>query len=193
MARRVLTLPTRAGRAVVPRHEILYPLDVLYARQGVAPPAARKTSPARIPSPYHDLLVHENEMTQTLERHAGGPVAVRVLATSSAGRWYSRRVLLVLESSGRPMAIGAVRIRLDAFNARTRARILQQQVPLGRLLREAAIDYLSRPTAFFEVTPNAEMMGVFWMREAGTLYGRQTQIMLGGARVGDIVEILSLV
>ncbi len=192
MPRRVLKLPMRAGRAAVPRNGILYPLDVLYAQVGIVPPVARKTSPSRIPPPYHGLLAHENEMTQTLERHVGGPVAIRVLSTSSAGQWYSRRVLVVQESSARPVAMAAVRIRLDAFGARTRARILRQ-TPLGRVLREGGVDYLSRPTAFFEVTPNAEMMGVFWMREARTLYGRQTQIMLGDAGVGDIVEILSLV
>ncbi len=166
---------------------------MLYAQLGVAPPVARKTSPVRIPSPYNGLLVHENEMTQTLEQHVGGPVTIRVLSTVLAGRWYSRRVLLVQEASGRPVALGAVRIRLDVFSAKTRARILRQQVPLGRVLREARVDYSTRPTAFFEVTPNAEMMGVFWMRDACTLYGRQTQMMLGDARVGDIVEILSLV
>lgn len=180
---------------MVARNGILYPLDVLYARQAVAPPVARKTSPSRIPSPYHDLLVHENPMTQTLERHVGGPVAIRVLATSSAGRWYSRRVLVVQESSGRPVAMRAVRIKLDAFSAKTRARILRQQAPLGRVLREEAVDYLPADGVLRGDTQcrDAEMMGAFWMREARTLYGRQTQIMLGGARVGDVVEILSRV
>ena len=193
MPRRAITTPTRSDRAGVARRSMLYPLDVLYGRMGVALPVARKLAPSKIPQPYQRLLVHEREMTQTLERYVGGPVAIRVLSTSLAGRWYSRQVLLVGESSGRPAAMGAIRLRLDAFNARTRARILKQQVPLGRVLHEGGVDYLSRPTAFFEVTPNTELMGVFWMSEAATLYGRQTQVWVGGARVGDIVEILPLV
>jgi chorismate-pyruvate lyase len=193
MPPRVLTLPTRAGRSAALRNGILYPLDKHYARLGVAPPVARRTSASRIPSPYHGLLVHENEMTQTLERHVGGPVGIRVMSIVAAGPWYSRRVLMVEELSARPVAMGAVRIRLDAFSARIRARILRQQAPLGRILREAGVQYVSRPTAFFEVTPNAEMMGVFRMPEARTLYGRQTQLMLGDAKVGDLVEILPLV
>ena len=43
------------------------------------------------------------------------------------------------------------------------------------------------------ITPNAEMMGVFWMREPRTLYGRQTEIIQRGTRIGDIIEVLPLV
>jgi hypothetical protein len=37
------------------------------------------------------------------------------------------------------------------------------------------------------------MMGVFWMREPRTLYGRHTEMSVAGRKVGDIVEILPLV
>ena len=37
------------------------------------------------------------------------------------------------------------------------------------------------------------MMGVFWMREPVTLYGRQTEMSVAGRKIGDIVEILPLV
>jgi hypothetical protein len=43
---------------------------------------------------------------------------------------------------------------------------------------------------FLAVTRNSEMMGVFWMPASRLLYGRQTEVMLGQKRVGDIVEIL---
>jgi chorismate-pyruvate lyase len=174
-------------------HGMLYPLDVLYAQAGIPGPVAKRTTAEKIPAPYDKLLVHQNEMTSTLEQHFGGRVAVRVLSASVKGRSYFRRVLLVMESSARPVAMGAVRILLDAFTPRVRARVLRQQEPLGRILRDARIDYGSRPTNFLEVTPNSEMLGVFWMPERQTLYGRQTQVTVGDARVGDIVEILPLV
>ena len=192
MARRVPPSPPPARRRVASPNGILYPLDAHYARMRVAPPVARRMPPARIPPPYHQLLVHTNEMTQTLEQYLGGRIALRVLSTISRGRWYSRRLLLVEESSGRPIALGAVRIRLDAFSARIRARILAERTPLGRVLRDGGVKYLSRPTVFFDVTPNAEMMAILWMREASTLYGRQTHLFLGDTRIGDIVEILPL-
>jgi chorismate-pyruvate lyase len=171
---------------------ILYPLDALYAKAGIAGPVAKRTTPDRIPPPYNGLLVHQNEMTSTLEGYFGGPVTVRVLSSFSRGRSYFRRVLLALEASGRPVAMGAVRLRLDVFRPAVRARILRERVPLGRVLRDAGIDYGSRPTAFLQVTPNAEMMGVFWMPAPRTMYGRQTQVSVGDTRIGDIVEIIPL-
>ena len=192
-AHRVLPLQPLRGRAAVAIDGLLYPLDVLYAQAGIASPAAQEMSPADIPPPYDGLLVHENDMTTTLERHSGGRVAVRVLSTALKGKWYFRRVLLVEESSGRPLAMAAVRIRFKVLGARDRERVLRGQDPLGRILRAAGVDFRSRPTAFFELTPNSEMMGVFWMSEPRTLYGRRTHVTLAGARIGDVVEVLPLV
>jgi hypothetical protein len=192
-ATRTLQVQRPRNRGTVSANGILYPLDVLYARAGVAGPVVKRTTADRIPSPYQSLLVHQNEMTSTLERHFGGRVTVRVLASFSRGRSYFRRVLLALEGTGRPVSMGAVRLRLDVFNPRIRARILGEKVPLGRILSDAGIVYESRPAAFLEVTPNAEMMGVFWMPKSRTMYGRRTQLTVAGEKIGDIVEILPLV
>lgn len=172
---------------------LLYPLDLVYTASGVARPAAREVAPEEIPHPYRGLLAHRSDMTQVLERHYGGSICIRALSTSIRGAWYMRRVLLVQEYSGRPVEMGAIRIRLDGFSARVRAAILRGHVPLGRIMRDAALDYHSRPRAFFAITPNSDMMGVFWMREPRTLYGRRTEVILDGRKFGDIVEVLPLV
>lgn len=182
--------PRRASR---PARGLLYPLDYAYAAVGIARPSARLVAPEDIPQPYRALLAHEEEMTHTLEEHFGAALGIRPLWVASRGSWYSRRVLLVLEESGRPVAMGAIRLALESFEAPVRARILQSDVPLGRVLRGGRAECLSRPRAFVAVTPHAEMMGVFWMREPHALYGRQTEVTLGGAKVGHIVEILRLV
>jgi hypothetical protein len=180
-------------RIVLSTNGILFPLDLAYARAGVEPPAVDPVAPDDIPLPYRTLLVHERDMTLTLEQHFGGPVVLRPLSTFSTGRWYHRRVLLVQEYSGRPVEMGAIRIRLDAFGSRIGRAILQNEVPLGRVLRDGGIDFKSHPRVFLAITPNPEMMGVFWMREPRTLYGRRTEVTYGGAKVGDIVEVLPLV
>ena len=172
---------------------LLFPLDVAYERAGVARPNAWTVSPEDLPSPYRSLLAHENDMTLTLERHFGGRVRLRTLWTFRSGPWYHRRVLLVQEYSGRPVEMGALRVKLDPFSSRIRAQILRGEVPVGRILRDGGVDFESRPRAFMGVTPNAEMMGVFWMREARTLYGRRTEMLLAGEKIGNIVEILPLV
>lgn len=187
------TLTGHAGAPYVAPNGILYPLDVVYARAGVEPPGVKVVAPHEIPPPYRSLLVHENDMTLTLEQHFGGRVMLRALSTFASGRWYFRRVLLVQEYSGRPVEMGAIRLNLNAFSARIRREILKNEIPLGRLLRDAGVDYRSRPKAFLAITPNPEMMGVFWMREPRTLYGRRTEVIQHDVKIGDIVEVLPLV
>jgi len=179
--------------AAHPNNGMLYPLDVAYAQAGVAAPDAKLVSVDEIPPPYRSLLVHEHDMTLTLEQHFGGRVALRALSTFTEGRSYFRRVLLVQGYSGRPVEMGAIRVDLDAFALPIRTQILRSEVPLGRLLRDGGVDYRSRPKVFLAVTPNPEMMGVFWMREARPLYGRQTEVTVHGRKIGDIIEILPLV
>jgi chorismate-pyruvate lyase len=169
---------------------LLYPLDSGYARAGVAPPKARAIRPDQIPVPYRTLLVHTSAMTLTLERHIGKRVLLRPLSTFLKGHWYFRQVLLASEETGRPVEMGAIRIRIDAFTRAVRRKILDNQVPLGRLLHDSRFEYESRPKAFLAVTPNREMMGMFWMREPLTLYGRRTEMIHDGSKIGDIVEIL---
>ena len=106
-------------------------------------PVARQVAPEDIPHPYRGLLSHRSDMTQVLERHYGGRIIVRALSTSQRSRWYTRRVLLVQEYSGRPVEMGAIRIRLDVFSARVQGQILKGHLPLGRIMRDAALDYHS--------------------------------------------------
>ena len=84
-------------------------------------------------------------------------------------------------------------MKLDAFGATLRRKILKNEVPLGRILRDGHFDYHSHVKAFLAVTPNSEMMGVFWMREPRILYGRRTELIRHGVKIGDIVEVLPLV
>jgi chorismate-pyruvate lyase len=171
----------------------MHPLELAYAHAGLAPPVMTPVDPDGIPMPYRALLVHERDMTITLEAHFGGRVVLRPLSTFSSDGWYCRRVLLAQEYSGRPVEMGAIRIRLDTLDPAVQEAIHRNEVPLGRLLRDAGVDFTSRPRVFFAVTPNPEMTGVFWMREPRTLYGRRTDVLHGGEPIGDIVEVLPLV
>jgi chorismate-pyruvate lyase len=192
-SRRVVHSPSSSRRARPSKNGMLFPLDAVYARAGIVPPAVKAIEPNDIPMPYRSLLVHTNDMTLTLERHFGGRVTLRPLSTFLEGRWYFRRVLLAQEYTGRPVEMGAIRIQVDAFSEPIRRQILENEIPLGRLLRNGGVQYESRPIVFLAVTPNSEMMGVFWMRESRTLYGRRTEMIHEGAKVGDIVEVLPLV
>ena len=156
-------------------------------------PQVTVVSPHRIPQPYRSLLVHDSDMTLTLERHFGDRAILRPLSTFSSGGSYFRRVLLAQAHSGRPVAMGAIRIRLDAFSQRIRTKILAGQVPLGRILREGRFTYTSKVNAFLAIVPSPEIMGIFWMRESRVLYGRRTEMFRHDVKIADIVEVLPLV
>jgi chorismate-pyruvate lyase len=181
------------ARSRVSSNGVLFPLDFVYRQSGVAFPIVKVIDQDDIPLPYRSLLVHKIDMTLTLERHFGGRVVLRPLSTFTSGPWYFRRVLLAQEYSGRPVEMGAIRIRTGAFGERIRRQILRNDIPLGRLLRDGGVEYESRPKAYLSITPNSEMMGVFWMREPRTLYGRRTEMIHEGKKIGDIVEVLPLV
>jgi hypothetical protein len=175
--------PVRTGSGFVD------PLDRAYRQVGLAVPKAVPIEPSDIPLPFRTLLVHERSMTLTLEAH-WGPLVLRILSTGTEGASYFRRVLLAQEYSGRPVEMGAIHIDLNAFAPPVRRQIIHDEVPLGRVLHEGGIDYVSRPKVFLSITPNSEMMGVFWMREPRALYGRRTDVLIGRRKVGEIVEIL---
>lgn len=193
MARKVLTDKSRCTAPLTGARSVLYPLDLVYKRAGVPLPKVKIVSEHEIPLPYRSLLVHDNDMTLTLERHFGGQVVLRPLSTFTNGGSYFRRVLLVQEYSGRPVEMGAIRMKLNAFSQPLRTKISKNRVPLGRILRDGRFAYTSRSKAFLAITPNPEMMGVFWMREPHTLYGRRTEILRHKVKIGDIVEVLPMV
>ena len=184
---------TSGRRPAAQRKSLLYPLDLVYRRAGIDVPAFEVVEPDDIPLPYQALLVHDSDMTLTLERHFGGRVVLRPLSTFTLGGSYFRRVLLVQEYAGRPVEMGAIRMELDAFDAPLRRQILDNRIPLGSILRDGRFEYTSRVKAFLQLVPNPEMMGVFWMRESRVLYGRRTEIIRRGRKIGDIVEVLPLV
>ena len=180
-------------RATRKERGLLFPLDVTYERAGVDGPSAKVISEANIPSPYRALLAHRHSMTATLEKHFGVRMILRPVCAWSRGRWYYRRVVLTREDSGQPVEMGAIHMDLRSLGRGVQVQILRHQVPIGRVLDNGSVRYLSRPRRFLAVTPNSEMMALFRMAEARTLYGRQTELSVDGRAVGDIVEILPLV
>jgi hypothetical protein len=176
----------------------LYPLDEACALSGVAPPSARTIDSSGIPDACRPLLQHDRDMTGTLEHHHGCRLLIRLMSLRVDDRWYLRRVLLSRADTGRPVAMCAARLDLDAADsgapllpAHVRATIRAAEVPLGRVLIDNGLHYSSVARAFLEVAPNSEMLGVFWMHEPRRLFGRQTEMILRGTKLGDIIEVLA--
>jgi chorismate-pyruvate lyase len=170
---------------------ILHPLHALYAAQGIPLPKFERIEGAALPEPHRKLLVHESDMTPTLERFHASRIHIHVLRRERREDFYLREVVLLLDEDETPVEFGANRIHLEHFAPETRWLILQEKVPLGRILKDHGVPHTSRPAAFFRVRSDALINGALHLAEPMILYGRKATISaLDGNPLSEVVEIL---
>lgn len=170
---------------------LAFPLDAFYATAGRALPELEAIDGSAMPEPYRSLLVHLSDMTSTLEKFHGDRLKLEVLSSRVDGDTYLREVLLRLEKSGKPVEFGAILIHLDRFEAEPRRLILSGKVPLGRVLTEQKVPFVSRPNGFFRIQADAFIGNLFAAPERTTLYARRNTLSNpAGQSLAEIVEIL---
>jgi hypothetical protein len=162
----------------------------------IAPEVAVKSvQPSRIPEPCRSLLVHSRDMTGTLAAFWGGPLLLRPIRVRREGDELYRQVVLVRAEGEeeRPVEAGAIRIYLDAFPDAARKLILGNQVPLGAILSDHSIAYVSRPRGFFRTPTNDFLRKAFPGEGDGIHYGRHNVLSTpAGRTLAEVVEILPL-
>jgi chorismate-pyruvate lyase len=170
---------------------LLYPLDAFYATAEWLLPSASALPGEAVPEPYRRLLVHEEDMTPTLEAFHGERIHLRLLARRHEGDTYSREVVLTLDDSNRPVEFGAIVIHLQRFPPAARELILAGQCPLGTILALHRVHHSSRPLAFFQLTSDGFINEALGLTGTHTLYGRRNVLRnADGDVLADIVEIL---
>jgi chorismate-pyruvate lyase len=145
----------------------------------------------QVPPPYHELLVHEHHMTVTVEAHHGSPVDVKVLEKKRDGDSYARKILLALQSDGRIVQFGVVRIWLHYCSPAVRAEILAEKAPIGRILISHNVLRRIEPTDFFRVTPGPDMMQWFGLAAPKVTYGRLALIHCEAQPAVELLEIVA--
>ena len=170
---------------------VTYPLDEFYASAGLALPQLRAIQGDEMPEPYRSLLVHENDMTPTLESFHGGRIHIEVLSRRQENGYYFREVILHMDGSEKPVEFGAIKIDLNLFPESARKLILEERLPLGTILHDCRLVHLSRPTAFLEVLSDEFIDRGFKLEGTHTLYGRRNTLWTPEHKaLADIVEIL---
>lgn len=168
-----------------------YPLDEFYARSGATLPPLDEIDGQAVPEPYKSLLVHDRDMTSTLESFHGASIHLRLISRERKGEDYFREVLLVLDGSERPVEFGAIQIHLTRFPDPARREILEERFPLGRVLKDHDIAFVSRPQAFLRVASDQLINDLLGLRGAHVLYGRRNILMTPAEHLlAEIVEIL---
>jgi len=165
----------------------------LFALFGTADdaPEVEVVPAAAVPPPYDRLLVHEHHMTVTVEAHHGSLVDVKVLTTRQDGDFYSRKILLALQSTGRIVQFGIPRVNLSLCSPAVREEILAQRAPLGRILINHNVLRRIEPTAYLRVTPSPAMMQWFGLDQPKVTYGRLAFIHCNSHPAVELLEIMA--
>ncbi len=167
------------------------PLDEFYLRQGRALPEFLEIAGSAMPEPYRSLLVHERDMTRTLEQFHGAAIHLRVISSYREGDAYWRESVLELDGSDRPVEFGAIRIQLAALPEECRRLILAEHLPFGGILNAAGVRYTSRPSAYLRFTMEEFIATAFGVPRGGFLFGRQNTLRAEtGESLAEIIEIL---
>jgi hypothetical protein len=157
-------------------------------------PTVECVDPSGMPPRDRRLLVHETDMTSTLERHHVQAISVRTLHKTFDGDVLQRTVCLVGVEDGKPVEFGAIRIHLRAFEPDSRAEIEQCRKPLGAILRDHGMAHQCRPGAYFRVKADqaiSDALGINGPDAQVVLYGRHNELSgPGSTRLAEVVEIL---
>ena len=180
-----------AELAESPELDLLYPLTEFYHDREPIPLAKEEAGGSRMPEPYRSLLVHDRDMTSTLETFHGESLTLRLLDKLRVPGALLRKVVLVGQDSGRALEFGAIRIQLTAFSALARWMIVEGRMPLGAILARLAIPYTSSPRLFFRLESDQRIERKLQLSSRATLYGRQNVLSdPAGRPLAEVVEIL---
>ncbi len=170
---------------------LLSPLEGFYADEGREVPGIETLAGRAMPQPYRSLLVHDRDMTSTLERHFGHGLHLRVLQVREEGEVLRREVVLLTDEGDRPVEFGAIEIQLDRFSPKPRAQIREGRLPLGLILRLHGIEHRSRPAAYFAIESEPVVTRALDLDAPSRLYGRHNTLHGGdGLALAEVVEIL---
>lgn len=170
--------------------DLVYPLDLFYAGTDLPVPEVERVEGELLPEPARTLLVHEGDMTPTLESFYGSRMRLKKLASIADDEAVLRRVVL-FDDRGRMVEFGAIRIELPRYPLRAQAQIREGRVPLGAILDQHHIVHRSRPRGYFRVRADALMRDALRFEGDPMLYGRRNAIVNHADQpLADVVEIL---
>lgn len=168
-----------------------FPLDDFYAQAGLPLPRIERVDGADVPEPYKKLLVHNEDMTPTLEAHYGKKIHLNVLRRQQRDGFYFREVVLLLDETDEAVEFGAIKINLSLFKPAARQMILEERAPLGRILAQFQVPHQSRPKAFLRVQSDDLIGAALRLDGVQWLFGRRNTISdPQQIPMAEIVEIL---
>ncbi len=152
-------------------------------------PGLTFVTPDQIPQPYHQLLVHDDDISAVLRQYCNHAIHLKTLrVTHEPGSLY--RQVLVRTDEERVIGFGASRIYLERLHGLAHQDVLGCYKTLGAILEKHQIPYLNHPKHLTIVSD--ESLDMCLDLPVGTLlYGRLNKLTTPrGETIGETLEIL---
>ncbi|MEM8930255.1 MAG: hypothetical protein AAGE94_03725 [Acidobacteriota bacterium] len=170
---------------------LLDPLSEFFDVDGLQVIERESLDDSPLPEPQRGLLVHDRDMTSTLEAFHSESIGLDVLGRRLHGESLLRHVLLHGTTSRRVVEYGAIRIQLANFPHDARQAVLDGRMPLGSILSVYRIPYESRPRRFFSIHPDERLCNLLGLDGCEELHGRRNLLATpDGRTLAEVVEIL---
>ena len=150
---------------------------------------ARHVAREATPEPYRTMLVHEHHMTISMESWHRCSVDVEVLESRFQDGLYLRKIRLLKSGTSRAVQFGYVRFNLELVTEQVRKEILEEKVPLGRILIQHNVFRHVELGAILQFTVGPGLARWLQMPEQAVTWGRLATIFCNGSPAIDLLEI----
>ena len=170
---------------------LLWPLNLFCAHYERDVPEITALFKQHMPQPYRELLVHERNMTPTLESYHGGTIYIEPINVLTDDEETTREVILRRDTDGKPLEYGASRMFRHRLSPEALFLIDDGRLPLGTILRVCDCEHTVRPAGFFKIRSTPFFAEAFGASDAPYFYGRRTALVaLDGHSIAEVCEIL---
>jgi len=170
---------------------LLWPLNLFCAHYGREVPELTPLFEQHMPEPYRTLLVHQNNMTPTLESYHGGTIHIEPINVLSDAEETTREVILRRDTDGKPLEYGASRVWRSTVTPEALFLIDDGRLPLGTILRVCECEHTVRPSGFFKIRSTSFFADAFDADQTPYFYGRRnTLVAPDGNPIAEVCEIL---
>ncbi len=169
----------------------LMPLEFFYSKNNHNLPPISSVNDINIPDVERKLLCHHNDMTSTLSKFHDSDLYIDVLNNQFNDNYLLRMVSLKKTKDHIPVEFGAIGIHLSSLNSLMVDEINEGRKPLGKLLEQYSVNYLSNPRVYFEIEIDDYISKILCSEVGKITYGRCNEITDSqGFTIADIVEVL---
>lgn len=173
------------------RRSLLWPLNLFCAHYDREVPEITPLFEQYLPEPYRLLLVHQRNMTPTLEEYHGGTIYIERINVFSDEEETTREVVLRRDSDAKPLEYGVSRTFRSRLPPEALFLLDDGRLPLGTILRVCDCEHTVQPSGFFKIRPTPFFADVFEVDDAAYLYGRRNMLVgLDGRPIAEVCEIL---